>query len=338
MRANRYTAARTLLCLAVARNDVLAAIAYGSARADWTDRHQVVTSLKALVDPADTTSFPGMTGPAGESFLEAVDEHSWPARLGLTKYPLNTRLLLADDGSMVAAEVGEAQAVPVVAGNWTSTTLTPRKFSAITVISDELARASSPAAAGAISDALARAVASAENRSFLSPGETGSVFSGQVTLSGSGSSLAQVDADLAALVDAVPNAHLGGVFAMGKSTARFLSQLRGSGGALAFPTMALSDARLFGLDVIVDDAMASAGSPNLRHIGLISPAEIVYGSDGGVELPRSKAAALKLDDAPTASADALYSLFQMNATGIKGARWSAWYARPNAAATLSVEF
>ena len=65
--------------------------------------------------------------------------------------PMLTRIFVSLSGA-AAAEVAEGAAMPVLAGDWTSSILTPRKFAGLVVQTDELMASTVPKAALAITD------------------------------------------------------------------------------------------------------------------------------------------------------------------------------------------
>ena len=224
-------------------------------------------------------------------------------------------------------------------GNWTSTTLTPRKFAGIVVQTDELLRLFSPTAALAIVDDLAQATAAAENEAFLDANEAGSVLYGQSSFTATGTALANVDTDLAHLASLVKGASAPGAsFVMCKQTATYLGLLRGTGGAPAFPNVGPAGGELLGLQVLISSAAEDADSPSSKIIALLSPSEILWADEGRVILTTSSNASLQMSDSPAAGATNTVSLWQSNCTATKAIRESAWYARAGAAAYFRVAY
>ena len=260
----RFTAGRFLQALAIGKGEAGNALAFADEQRQWLDRAQIVGALKSAVSPIDTGDYPGALAVA-DSFLAAMRDASIPLRLqGLRRVPMLTRIFV-DTSGVLAAQVAEGQPIPVLQGNWTSTTLTLRKFCGVVVQTDELLRLLSPVATAAIVDDLAQATAEAENDAFLNADVPGSVLYGQSGLNAAGSALANVDSDLKLLIAAVrgasdPNA----TFIMSKGTASYLGTLRGTGGAAAFPDIGPSGGRLLGLQVLISTAAEDADSPSLH--------------------------------------------------------------------------
>ena len=306
--SGKFTAARYLQSLAIGKGHASNALAFADEQRQWLDRAQIVGALKTAVSSIGTADFSGALQPVADSFLAALREVSIPLRLvGLRKTPMNTRTYV-NLGNTIGARVDEGGATPVLAQTWGVETLTPKKFAAIVVATDELFATTSPTALQAIINDLAGAVAEAENAAFLNADVTGSVLYGQTGLTAAGSALSNVDSDLKLLIAAVrgassPNA----VFVMSKQTASFLGTLRGTGGGRGISGCRPSGGELLGLQVLVSTAAEDADSPSTKIIALLSPSEILWGDDGRVELSTSKNASLKMDDASTAAAGSLVS-------------------------------
>jgi hypothetical protein len=338
--ANRFTAARFLQALAVAKGHSTGALAYAEAMGGWwDDQGKVVAALKAAVESTGTADYPASYNPVADSFLAAMRTASVPLRLtGMLQVPMLTRLFI-NSSRVIAVRVAEGASIPAMRGDWTSSILEPLSFAALTVTTAELAKASSPVAALGLSNDLAAACAEEENRYFVSPDLAGSVLYGKPSFTGTGSALSNVDADLQRLVDLVPGAHRGAAFVMTQQTATHLSLLRGDGGAAAFPNIGPTGGELLGLEVLITDACQEPGSPPTRVIGLIDPAEVVWADEGRVILTASTQAAIEMTIAPTADASSgtagttsLVSMFQANAVALKAVRESSWYARSGSGA------
>jgi hypothetical protein len=335
--ASSCTAGRYLQCLMRGKGDITSSIVFAKAQTRWADRDQVVRALEsqvmfAAIDPMKTSDYTGANQPVSDSFLAALRESSIPLRLPLRRVPMLTRLFVNLAG-VVVAEVAEGSAIPVLKGDWTAVTLTPRKFAGMVVQTMELFESESPNAARAITGDLAEAAGETENRAFINPDLSGSVLHGAASFSASGSAVANVDADLRRLLELVPGAYkIGAVFVMTTGTAAYLATLRGSGGAAAYPDITPQGGALLGLPVMVTAACQQIGSPPTRVIGLISPSEICWAEDQGVELVVSTSASLKMDDAASAGAGNLTSMFQANAVVTRAIRTCSWYPRSGSGA------
>ncbi len=177
----KFAAARFVQALAVAKGMVEATT---PAQKVWLDRGRRVDVAKAADVGLDDFDTPAGT-PISDSILALTRTASIPQRLvGLRTMPLNTRFFV-QTAAITAAQVAESKGIPVVRGDWSTTTLTPRKFGAITVATNELMRASPQAFQALVAD-LAQAVAAAENAAFVDPNEVDSVLNGTSTFASTG--------------------------------------------------------------------------------------------------------------------------------------------------------
>lgn len=343
--ANRYTAGRFLQALVMGKGSPMSALAWAEGQGNWLDRSQVVGGLKAAVQGYTSADFPGALSPIADSFLAAMRSDSIPLRLaGLRRVPMFTRIFVNSQGA-VAAQVAEGAAIPVLRGDWSAVTLTPKKHAGIVVQTDELAKSTSPTAPLALIDDLVKAVAEAENLGFCGFDTVGSVLYGAPSFTGTGAAVANVDADLLRLVGLVPGAFRdGAAFLMDTDSSTFLSLLRGSGGATAYPDIGPQGGTLLGLPVLITSAMQQVGSPATHAIGLLSPSEIFWADEGVVQLTTSIQAALEMDDAPTGNAatgtaaSGVVSMWQSNAVAARAIRESSWYARAGSGAFFITGF
>lgn len=336
---NRHTAGRYLQALIMGKHQPTNALAWAESQTQWSDQRPVVAAIKAAISAYATDDFPGELSFIADSFLNAMRDISVPLRLPtLRKTPMHTRVFVNAQG-VVVAQVTEGGAIPVLKGDWNAITLRPRKFAGIVVQTEELAKSASPAAPLAIVDDLAGATAEAENLGFLNPSETGSVLDGAPSFVSGGGSVAQVDADLRKLVDMVPGAHRpGAAFCMCKETATYLSLLRGSGGAAAYPNITPQGGTLLGLPVLITKACGEPASPTINIVALVNPREILWADEGRVILTTSNQAALKMDDAATAAAGSLISMWHTNSVATKAIRECSWHARTGSAAYFTCGF
>ncbi len=274
--------------------------------------------------------------PVATAFIEAMRPYSVPLRLqGLSVTPLRTRVYVNEQG-VTAVRVPEHGRIPVLKGDWTEAFLEPVKHAGVIVQTTEFVRNTSPAVTLRIVDDLAKATAEAENLGFLSPTEAGSVLNGAPTFTSAGSTLANVDADLAQLLGLVPGSqYAGATWVMSTRAASFLSLLRGGGGANAFPSVTPSGGQLLGHDVLISTACQVDDSSGI--VALLSPPEILWADEGHALLTTSTKASLVMDSDPEAVANPV-SMFQSDSIATKAVRESAWYAKTGAGAYYSESY
>ncbi len=343
-------AARFVQALTAAKCDPIAAIAYAQGRR-WHDTPAVVTALKAVaVNPLDTDTDSSLIGDAGRDVAELVRPLTIIGRLpGLRRVPFDTRLLDLTAYSE-AGWVGEGNPLPITRASFTGERLAVRKVGASLVVTEELAKLSNPAAEGELTQDLARAPALEMDATFIDVNNAGSgikpasITHGVTPRVSSGGTLADIDADFAALLSELDDAGSTLEFAawvMRPRSAIHLSKLRGSGGALAYPEVTARGGRLFGLPVITSNAVpmqSTSGDPS--QITLIDGSRVTVADDGESEINVSREATVQLNDAPETGAMEQVSLWQLNLVGVRVVRIVNWKARTGqAAAVLSeVEF
>jgi hypothetical protein len=106
-------------------------------------------------------------------------------------------------------------------------------------------------------------------------------------------------------------------------------------GGIAYPGLTVNGGTLAGLPAVTSEALAAGGSPGERNLVLLVQSEVDLADEDGGEIDIAKSAALQLDDAPSASAQPMTSLWQLGLIGIKVSRYLNWQARrPGAAVVL----
>ena len=132
--------------LVVARGEELGAAAFADGQRS-IDRDEVVRALKAAVAGISSAEFATAIAPVAVDFAEYLRPRTLIGRLtGVRRLPLRTRVVIQTDG-ITAAFTAEGQPIPVSKAAFDAPAyLTPASCSGIVVVSDELARSSTPAA------------------------------------------------------------------------------------------------------------------------------------------------------------------------------------------------
>ena len=334
-----YLAARTVQALAIGGGLRHAALAYAQgAGPEWRE------VAKTLVDPMDTATGGGIVGPSGADLMAYLWPLSVAGRLALRRVPLAVRML-SEDGAVGAGYVDEYAPIPIAAESFSTETLDAKpKIGAATVITAELARSSDPDALAVIRTAIGRAGSAALDRQFLDPaldGGTGqvgpnSVTSGATPTASTGSSLAQIDADLGDTLDALVAAGsdlTAAAWVLNTRTAAYLSRLRGTGGALAYPQVSVKGGMLFGLPVVTSGGVPiSDDTAAETTISLVDAAQIWFGTDAA-EISVSEQAAVAMDSDPEGKT--LISLWQRELVGVRLLLHANWKARSGAVQVVS---
>ena len=138
------------------------------------------------------------------------------------------------------------------------------------------------------------------------------ITNGATAVTSTGTTNAQVNADLGALLAAITTPGDGLTWIMRRTTLATIAQALGS----QAPNLPAS---LFGIPVPV-----SANSP--QQVTLVDASQILY-STGEIELSISEQAAIQMDSAPTdptVAATVMVSLYQLNLWGVRAIKWLAY--------------
>lgn len=247
--------------------------------------------------------------------------------------------------------VGEGKAKGVVSMAFDSVTLTWAKVATIAVISDELARFSSPSAEALVRDSLARAIVRRLDTTFVgtsadsAAAPAGLRVSGTPTQASGGDTAADVREDVKYLFGifiAANNPLTSGVWIMNETTALALMLMRNELGQDEFPGITMQGGRFMGLPVITSNHVASG------IVMLVNAGDIYLADDGQVSIDISREATVAMNTAPAGDASAtdspaavtglgggsegadLVSLWQQNAIGIRAERYIRWKKRRTA--------
>jgi HK97 family phage major capsid protein len=295
----------------------------------WLDTPQVKATLelqtKAAVPAGSTTdaTWAGPLAPYGIA-SEALTIMRGLSILGalegrMRKVPLHVNLARETGSGFSGGWVGSGQAVPVQKTDFATVVEEHFKFGVIVPLSRELFKLSTPDAEATIRQVvLGGLAASLDNQLLLasvavSAGvNPASITNGSTEITSTGTTAAQIAADLAGMLAAVTSPGPL-VWVMKPKTMYRIALVLGSQAAGLPHT-------LFGIPVI-----ASTNSP--AQITLLDPTAIVYSDSGQFDLEVSTQATLQLDSAPaepTAASTVFQSLFQRNLVAIKALRWLAW--------------
>lgn len=329
------SAVRYLRCLSVAKGDVAGALAYCEGQGHWNDRARIVQALRSAVDATDSTSAAGLMQAVGNDLVELVAAASIVGQMpALRRVPMSTRVTGMTAGGS-AGWRGEGSAITVTKAAFDSiATMSPLSVAGIVVTTQELARLSDPSADAVLRRDLQRAVAAALDTAFIDAGNAGdpgvrpaSVTNGVSAIPSTGSSIAQIGADLHSAIKALLDA--GGdltasAWVMHSRTAAFLAGLRGTTGGPVFPEVSALGGHLLGLPVITSAAVpisVATGEPTI--IALVDSSGVCYAQDGA-QLEVALHASLQLDDAPSSDPAEQIGLWQQNLVAWRGVIYTNW--------------
>lgn len=323
----------------------------------WSDSTpEVETVLKAAVSAGTTTDadwakplveYQNMTS----EFAELLRPQTIVGRIeGLRRVPFNIKVPRQTAGSS-ASWVGEGAPKPVSELAFDQITLGMTKLAGIVVITDELARASSPSAEAIVRQDLIATIVQTMDRDFVDPSNAGttnvkpaSIINGVTPVTASGTDADAVRADVKGLFAKFIAANLsleGAVWIMPATQALALSMVTNPLGQPEFNGITAQGGTFFGLPVILSEnvpANAGSGSPVTgagARIILAKASEILVADDGQTMLDVSREASLQMNstpDNPATASTVLTSLWQHNLVGIRAERFVNWAKRRAGAA------
>jgi HK97 family phage major capsid protein/HK97 family phage prohead protease len=324
----------------------------------WTDTPEVGNVLRAASQgmeiksavAAGTIADSTWAGPLAQytnltgEFVELLRPATIIGRIpGFTRVPFLVKIPVQNSGSTVGW-VGEGAAKPVGSLGFGSLTMPVTKAAGIVVITDELARNSSPSAEALVQSDLIAQMAQFLDDAFINPAHAANagvnpaaVTNGVTPVAASGTTQAALLADFKKLVANYVAANMslsGAVFVMTETQATALSLLLNPLGQPAFPAINANGGSLLGLPVIVSQSVPSttSGSPAVTTapIVLIKASDILLADDGGVAIDVSREASVQMNSAPDnpATASTVYtSLWQNNLIGVRCERFINWVKR-----------
>lgn len=331
---------RYCMALAVSKGNIVQAERLATQH--FKDTPEVATVLRAAAD-AGTTSDPTWAGPLVQyndmvsEFIDLLRNATILGRMGsVRRVPFNVRIPRKTSGS-TGSFVGEGAPTPVREMAFDNITHPWAKASSIIVVSAELARMSNPAAEALCRQDLIDGISEFLDKRLVDPvfaGVSGtspaSLTHGVTPRQASGATLAAIDDDVAYLMQQYAAANLGlatGVWVMSPSLAITLSMLRTNQDTPAFPGMGVNGGTFYGLPAITSNSVAPSGSPGDQHLILVNQNEVLLSDDGQMMVEASAEASLQMNDAPSAGAQSLVSLWQNGLLGLKVDRWIYWSKR-----------
>jgi HK97 family phage major capsid protein/HK97 family phage prohead protease len=281
-----------------------------------------------LVDTTNLTS----------EFVEFLRPMTIIGRLpSIKRVPFNVRVTGQTTGS-VAGWVGQGKPKPVTSFSTNAQTLLYTKIAAIAVITEELARFSSPSAEALVRDELARAVIERMDVDFVDPAHAAvanvnpaSITNGVTALSSAGTSADNIRTDIQNLLEQfiLNNQNVANLaIVMPNTLALAASILRNSLGQPEFPELGINGGTLMGIPVITSQYAANqSGYGNL--VIALDQSAIFLADDGQVSLSASGEASIQMSDAPTNDAatgtgQSLVSMYQTNSIAVRAERYINW--------------
>lgn len=328
----------------------------------YPDNPRIAMLLKAEVAAGNTTD-PTWANPLVEpatlvsEFVEYLRPQTIVGKFGtggipsLNRVPFNVRIAGQTSGG-TGYWTGQGQAKKLTRFNFNDVTLPFYKVAAISVITEELARFSSPSAEMLVRNGLTECLIERLDIDFIDPGKAisagvspASITNGIAGLTPSGTDAAALRADLQQLLAGFITANIAptsGVLIMSPTTALAISLMRNALGQKEFDNITMNGGTLEGFPVIVSNHALIDGSPGGAVIIMVNANDIFLADDGGVSIDASREASLEMSDTPTNASTStasppdptptsLVSMYQTNSIALRAERFIAWQRRRTAA-------
>jgi HK97 family phage major capsid protein len=334
--------ARFLMVKALARGDAYQELALAERLRDSPTVHATIElEQKAAVSPgvtSDATFAAPLSayGVAGEA-LQLLRGASIIGQLEgrMRRAPFRTKVARETGSGTGGAWIGEALATPVAATAYDTLVQEAYKAAKIVVLSRELLQLGDPDAERTVRDTVIAGVAAFLDSQFLTNTVTlsagvrpAAITNGATAVTSTGSTTAQITADLRSLLAAVTTTGGGRTWIMQTKT---LGQIAAALGSAA-PDLPRT---LFGYSVLASD-----NSP--QQVTLVDVGNILYSDTGGFDVSISESALLELNDAPaepTAASTVMTSLFGRDLFGVRVTRWIAYLrAQSGSVAYMTVAY
>jgi HK97 family phage major capsid protein len=260
------------------------------------------------------------------------------------RVPFNVRMIEQTGGGN-GYWVGEGAPKPLTSFSFAAITMPYTKVAAISVITQELARFSSPSADMLVRDGLRDALVERIDIDFIDPAEAGtanvqpaSITNGLTALTSAGTSADNARTDLANIVSNFIEANQsteGLVLIMPTTLALALSFQVNSLGQPEFPGLSMGGGTLNGIPVITSQYAANAsGGGNL--VIALNQRELFLADDGQVTVDASTEASLQMLDNPTNNSatgtpTTVVSMYQTNSIALRAERFINWRKRRSTA-------
>lgn len=276
-------------------NQKAAVAAGGTAVGDWSEQ---LASYQVLA----------------AAFLESLRNFGAFDRLlpSMRRVPFRTRIG-ANTSALSGATVPQASVKPISKLTLTATQIDEIKIAAFLAVTEELARASDPAAGNLFAVELSNAVAVATDTEFVAQ-----LVSGATTFTSGGATAEHTRNDLRGLLANVTTGASSALFLLTTSTiAKALCVLHTNTGASAFEDVTYNGGSINGIPVVVSDGVLSG------NMVLVDATQVAAASET-VRLDSSREALLNMDsapDSPVSGTTSMLSLWQTNHVGLRAERY-----------------
>jgi HK97 family phage major capsid protein/HK97 family phage prohead protease len=327
---------RYIMAKIVGKNSLSDAIRYVESKQDWMDQTpEVALALKAAVNPG-TILEPAWAAPLAvarpmqNEFLELLRPETLIGKIpGLRNVPFNISIPIQTGGGTYAW-VGEGAPKPVGNLQFASLTLGVTKAAGILIISEELAKVSSPSAEATCRNDMIKGMAQYLDLQFIdptvaavanvSPASITNLANGYATAGTSGDN-ARTDLKKAITLLTQANYPISEVvFIMSEANAFALASALTSNGVLVNSGLSAKGGTVLGVPVVTSQAAGNV-------VAAVHAPSILFADDGGVSIDVSREASVEMSTTPTSPSTAsviLLSLWQQNLIGLRAERFINW--------------
>ena len=319
--------ARFIIAKALGHGDLYTELSIAE---QWRDTPQVKASLelphtKAAIPPGLVTDATwagplSIHGVAPEAItIERSRSIRGAVEAQTQKVPLRVKVARETGTGFSGAWVAAGAPIPVQKTDFATSIQEHYKFACIVPLSEELMQISNPDAQATITRTVIGGLAAALDNQFLLPTvaavanvNPASVTNGSTEITTTGTTAAQIAADLAGMLAAVTTP--GPLVWIMKPKTMYRISLTLGSQAAGLPNT------LFGIPVV-----ASTTSP--AQITLLDPSAILYSDSGQFDLDVSTRATLELNTTPadpTTASTIFETLFGRNLVAIRALRWLTW--------------
>jgi HK97 family phage major capsid protein/HK97 family phage prohead protease len=319
--------------LAVSKGIPMQALEYARRWHDSTPEVELV--LKAAV-AAGTTTDATWAGPLApitplsNEFLALLRPETILGKIDtFFKIPFNVSVA-SQTGGGTYQWVGQGAPKPVGKLAFATITLGITKCAGIIVITEELARNSSPDAESVIRKDMIAGIAAFLDLEFIDPSKApvagvapGSVTNGVTPITSAGPTPANARTDIQAMANAMTALNIstaGAVLVLSETNAAALTNALNPLGQQLFPGMGQQGGTIMGYKAITSQAAGTT-------VSLMKPEQIMFADDGGVTIDISREASVQMDSAPMGTPDAtvvLTNFWQNNLVGLRAERFINW--------------
>lgn len=310
------------------------------AKKSWPDQPEVYEHIRAVVEAGDTTTsgWASQLVPAAQQmdgeFLEMLRDAIVIGRIpGLKKVPFNVAVPLQSGGGTYGY-VGEGAPKPVTSPTYGNATLRFEKAAGIIVITQELARFSSPDAEQLVRDEMIKGLTAYFDTIFVSAGAAVSnvmpagILNGISASPATGTTAAFFRKDMDTIIgNMITNKRDPSklVILMSASVAMRLGAMMNSlGSNPEFPTIGAKGGNYLDIPIVISQALGT-------NIVLIDPGDILLAEDPAVSIDVSTEASVEMDSTPAAgetspitTVSTLKSFWQNNLVGIRCEQFRTW--------------